>query len=469
MDSILQSKLSTMDPAVLQRLQEVVQHTLADVQARNGMLFFCVYWVTLGLAGWNGWTLAAYVTALLTSLAGTLAGQPLFDEIAGFVIIYIVYTVVFVLLSITMEMVRRSNFLARTRLAQELQASQLADSVLNHLLKNALADVAADIEIFLAGELGPEVLEDAVVCLRRGMRSCRARMLYLRMVAGEYVSVLNAVDLREFGQELVAGRRVALEVLDGTVLMDGTLMQLILENMLSNAFKHGHPEHPDVQLIIRMEESRNNLLGMERPHRTVSFIVRNVAHPLRPRLTDEAVRALFHGRGQAPSPRGSVIPSLSDGVGLLHCALAARLGGIALALRQEGDVVTFTATVEAEVPEGPLGGTTELDLVRLGPFPPGLKVFCLDDSAAARRLLEFHLKRGCPSAVVRAYGAAEDEVGAFLSDALQQADIVILDQHLQFPDSSTTYTGTDLCRQLLGHGFRGLVCIRSGDDAPEDQ
>ena len=50
-----------------------------------------------------------------------------------------------------------------------------------------------------SGELGPEVLEDAVVCLRRGIRSCRERMVYLRMVAGEYQPVLNAINLREFG------------------------------------------------------------------------------------------------------------------------------------------------------------------------------------------------------------------------------------------------------------------------------
>eukprot|EP00667_Euglena_gracilis_P020531 EG_transcript_22274 len=137
--------------------------------------------------------------------------------------------------------------------------------------------------------------------------------------------------------------------------------------MLSNAFKHGHPEHPDVQLIIHMEESRNNLLGMERP------------------MCSPGQRAM-----QQP-----------DAVGQGGDDAAARGGGLAAAVEQR---------------------------------PHRLR-----------------------------------EVGAFLSDALQQADIAILDQHLQFLDSSTTYTGTDLCRQLLGHGFRGLVCIRSGDDAPEDQ
>ncbi len=34
------------------------------------------------------------------------------------------------------------------------------------------ADVAGNLEMFLAGALGQKSLEDDIVCLRRGMRSC---------------------------------------------------------------------------------------------------------------------------------------------------------------------------------------------------------------------------------------------------------------------------------------------------------
>eukprot|EP00668_Euglena_longa_P024503 GGOE01030573.1.p1 GENE.GGOE01030573.1~~GGOE01030573.1.p1 ORF type:complete len:676 (-),score=155.82 GGOE01030573.1:577-2583(-) len=454
---------SAVDPAVCDRARESVQLLVGQVAQREGLLNCAVLWISLCVAGFNSWTLLAYASLFIASTVGTFANPTISDK-ATMMFFLVVCTLWSLLISILMERMRRSDFLAQTQLARELQASQLADSVLNHLLKNVLADVAANVEMFLAGELGSEVLEDAVVCLRRGIRSCRQRMVYLKMVAGEYAPVRNAVNLKEFGLQLVAGRNVTTHFLDCNVLMDGTLMQLILENALSNAFKHGHPEHPGVHVTIR-HDGPQDARGIPAGRQVVSFTVRNVAHPLRPKLTDEMAQTLFCGKA-SPAP-GSVLPTLSDGIGLLHCGLAARLGSIALSLRQEGDMVMFTATVEADVPERAVRRNPEDDLFSLtNLFPTGLKIFCLDDSAAARRLLGFHLRKGCPSAQVRTYGAVEDEVRLFLAEALTEADIVVLDQILEY---SHTHYGSDLCQQLVGHGFRGLVCIRSSDDSPDDQ
>ena len=49
-----------------------------------------------------------------------------------------------------LERARRSAFLAEELLMLEMEASQMADSVLNQTLKNTLADVAGNIEIFMA-------------------------------------------------------------------------------------------------------------------------------------------------------------------------------------------------------------------------------------------------------------------------------------------------------------------------------
>eukprot|EP00668_Euglena_longa_P027849 GGOE01034886.1.p1 GENE.GGOE01034886.1~~GGOE01034886.1.p1 ORF type:complete len:491 (+),score=158.63 GGOE01034886.1:167-1474(+) len=370
-------------------------------------------------------------------------------------------TAAFCVISAATERARRSAFLMQTQLSRELHATQLADGMLNHMLKDTLANVTADIEIFLAGELGPEVLEDAVVCLRRGIRSCRERMVYLKMVAGEYTPVMNAIHLKEFGQQLVAGRRVTTHLLDFTVLMDGTLMQLILENAMSNAFKHGHPDHPNVQLLLGLQDPTDLLSRRQ----IVSFVVKNAAHPSRPKLTDELVQKLFHGEAKLQTT--TVIPTLSDGVGVLHCALAARLGGIALSLRQDGDEVMFTASMEVDLPDEASNSSPEDNLRNLASqFPEGLNIFCLDDSASSRRLMEFHLRKWCPTAVVRTYGAVEDDVEVFMADSLQEANIVIMDQNLHF---SENYLGTHLCQRLLGSGFAGLICIRSGDDSQDDQ
>eukprot|EP00667_Euglena_gracilis_P013206 EG_transcript_13600 len=275
---------SAGDAALYSRAEEMVHLLVGQVVQREGLLNCCVLWVSLCVAGFNAWTVVAYTVLFVSSIIGMCA-NPMIEDKGISMFPFVVCTLASGMVSMAMERVRRSDFLVQTQLARELQASQLADSVLNHMLKNVLADVAANIEIFLAGELGPEVLEDAVVCLRRGIQSCRARMVYLKMVAGDYVPVLNAINLKEFGQQLVAGRCVATRFLDFTVLMDGTLMQLILENALSNAFKHGHPDLPGVQLIIREERpppGNDILCGRQR----VSFTVRNVAHPLKPKLTE---------------------------------------------------------------------------------------------------------------------------------------------------------------------------------------
>eukprot|EP00668_Euglena_longa_P009915 GGOE01012007.1.p1 GENE.GGOE01012007.1~~GGOE01012007.1.p1 ORF type:complete len:663 (-),score=226.06 GGOE01012007.1:286-2232(-) len=427
------------------------------------LLYSIVHWVSLAMAGLNLWTVLAYSAVFTASIAGFMINPIVMDKPFG-IFYVVVCTLAFVCVSIMMERMRRMYFLAQTQLARELQASQLADSVLNHMLKNTLADVAADIEIFLAGELGPEVLEDAVVCLRRGIRSCRERMVYLKMVAGEYTPVMNAIHLKEFGQQLVAGRRVTTHLLDFTVLMDGTLMQLILENAMSNAFKHGHPDHPNVQLIINQDGPQDDQNHPSR-RQTISFIVQNATNPQRPRLTDELVHKLFHG--EARLQPAAAIPTLSDGIGVLHCVLAARLGGIALSLRQEGDLVIFSATVQVDVPDMSNSSCEEENLRALGnEFPDGLTIFCLDDSASSRRLMEFHLGRWCPTAVVQTFGASEEDIEVFVTEALVHADIVIMDQNLEF---SVTHHGTDLCQRLLREGFAGLICIRSSDDSREDE
>eukprot|EP00668_Euglena_longa_P046916 GGOE01062665.1.p2 GENE.GGOE01062665.1~~GGOE01062665.1.p2 ORF type:complete len:172 (+),score=60.43 GGOE01062665.1:1471-1986(+) len=123
--------------------------------------------------------------------------------------------------------------------------------------------------------------------------------------------------------------------------------------------------------------------------------------------------------------------------------------------------------MEVDVPDIHNSGTEEEHLRALGnEFPDGLTIFCLDDSASSRRLMEFHLGRWCPTAVVQTFGASEEDIEVFVTEALVHADIVIMDQNLEF---SVTHHGTDLCQRLLREGFAGLICIRSSDDSREDE
>ena len=78
------------------------------------------------------------------------------------------------------------------------QASRKADSILNHTLKNTMADAAGDIEMFLskaAPNGTPDLahLRQAAASLGRGMRRCRHRQAYLQLAAHRYQIMLQVI------------------------------------------------------------------------------------------------------------------------------------------------------------------------------------------------------------------------------------------------------------------------------------
>ena len=103
----------------------------------------------------------------------------------------------------------------------------------------------------------------------------------------------------------------------------------------------------------------------------------------------------------------------------------------------------------------------------LARFPRGLRIYCIDDSETACRLLHHHLTRSAQTTAVRTYGRTAAEVATFVRAALADADIAILDQHLEY-GADANVLGTDIIRELKAKGFRGLCCVRSGNVAPED-
>eukprot|EP00667_Euglena_gracilis_P004369 EG_transcript_4388 len=419
------------------------------------------------LMGFNPWTLATAV-GLNVLLTTGLVLTP-FVQVPTMVLnpcVVVALTTLGVLFAAAFERMQRRHFEAERLLQWELQASQMADSVLNHSLKNTLADVAGNIEMFLAGVMPSKALEDCILSLRRGIRSCKERQGYLQLAAGQYQPVLNAIPLQDFGRQLLAGRDVVGRFPDCTIYADHMLLTLILDNALSNAAKHGHPQLPDVTFSIE-EAPAEHCAGVPEGKRRFRFQVTNVAHPRRAPLTPEYVEELF--TGCAEPQKDCVVPTLSDRIGLSHCVLAARLGGIALSLSQEEDLVTFCATVDAELVPAVHRRDSLQDengAARPPPFPSGLRFAILDDSLPAQKLLQFHIEKLCHPAAVVCLGATSDDVQPFMAAALE-ADIIIIDQHLDWPENSCL--GTDLVRQLRLALFRGFICVRSANDGPQDQ
>eukprot|EP00669_Euglena_mutabilis_P014294 TRINITY_DN934_c0_g1_i1.p1 TRINITY_DN934_c0_g1~~TRINITY_DN934_c0_g1_i1.p1 ORF type:complete len:202 (-),score=0.03 TRINITY_DN934_c0_g1_i1:345-908(-) len=115
--------------------------------------------------------------------------------------------------------------------------------------------------------------------------------------------------------------------------------------------------------------------------------------------------------------------------------MAAQVASYDLSLRQEGDRVLFGVALNTQ--EAPVVEVTRdlriPDPPSLRDLPaqlPSVRVFILDDAAASRRILEHQLHVHCPSSCVRVFGDAESDIDLFMAMAVNDADIVILDQHL---------------------------------------
>eukprot|EP00667_Euglena_gracilis_P001888 EG_transcript_1887 len=210
-----------------------------------------------------------------------------------------------------LSVMRRSNFLAELIVTQQLHTSEMADSVLNHGLKNTMADAASNVELFLNGELPASALQDSLISLRRGMRSCKERQLYLKLAAGEYEPVMLPTNLEDFGQQLIAGRQVVGHFCSRTVMIDSMLCSLIFDNAINNAFRHGHPRQPDVHFSISEDGLPHDPLLPDplSPDRVrLIMVVRNTANPSRPPLTDEFVAQVVSGQSSHSLPAWPASP-----------------------------------------------------------------------------------------------------------------------------------------------------------------
>eukprot|EP00670_Eutreptiella_braarudii_P010244 CAMPEP_0174315012 /NCGR_PEP_ID=MMETSP0810-20121108/6004_1 /TAXON_ID=73025 ORGANISM="Eutreptiella gymnastica-like, Strain CCMP1594" /NCGR_SAMPLE_ID=MMETSP0810 /ASSEMBLY_ACC=CAM_ASM_000659 /LENGTH=704 /DNA_ID=CAMNT_0015424259 /DNA_START=55 /DNA_END=2169 /DNA_ORIENTATION=+ len=385
-----------------------------------------------------------------------------------------------------------------TALNVAVQASRKADSILNHKLKNTMADAVGDIDMFIedvekVGNVNPQLvvqLKQAGASLRRGMKSCRHRQVYLQLAANDYKLSLQPVHLQKFAMELTTGRHVRLFAEDVLVLIDPVLCELIVDNLISNAFVHGHPNDPDVEFramlrpMLTAEENRrhNNNAPGERlfsgtsdpivldgndprsslQRMRLTLLVSNAKNPARPEVTEDYVKDVVSGK----AVKGPSTSAMSDHIGLQHSFMAADTLGMTLSLKQRAQRVT--AKLEGDVIMTHAGTavrqSAEADLQA---WPENLKIYCIDDSAPARRLLFHNLTKWAATPNVRTYGQNEGEAARFIKDTVNDADIVILDQHLEY-GGEANILGTDLVAELVAKRFTGLICMRSANVADED-
>eukprot|EP00668_Euglena_longa_P010625 GGOE01012865.1.p1 GENE.GGOE01012865.1~~GGOE01012865.1.p1 ORF type:complete len:721 (-),score=163.63 GGOE01012865.1:839-2914(-) len=352
---------------------------------------------------------------------------------------------------------------ARNVEAAQRQASQKADTMLNHILKNIMADAHGCIDLFLGkrGGDGADDLRRAQESLERGMRWCKKRQVMVQVNSGDYTPVLAPVSLKKLIDGMVYGRDIAVEMPDVTVCLDALLCEVVLDNAISNAFRHGDTTLGPISLVVSATHTgKEQSMG-------VIFTLTNYtsdSHRLNPELVNELAKG--HDVGGLVN-----VPALSDHLGLRHMFMAAAAHHMATSLAQADNLVIFTASLEvytSDSADSKSGAPAALPTPRgaAATFPTGLRILCLDDSEIARRVLLHGLTAHAPQTACQAYGATMSEVAIFEAEALSGADVLILDQHL---DYHVTIYGTDIAQRLRRAGYCGLICIRSANATDEDQ
>ena len=269
--------------------------------------------------------------------------------------------------------------------------SRAADSILNHTLKNKIADALAKVSSFIdATTLDKKVaapLHDAITLMQQAMHKCRYRQVFFRLAAGTYVPDLKPIQLQQFVRDQAVGTLVRWSAPGSVVQIDPILLGLILDNALSDAFKHGHPEDPDVQLSINTGTTN----GEQESQVQLEVCVTNRANPSRPMIDDDYITSVRRQDGSRHGP-----DPMSDQIGLNQSFLAAEVHGLSMSLTQQGSHVTLR--VQGIVDAG--GALQPIDVdngnkyaAELAAFPSDLHIYCIDDSEGARHTLESLLPR----------------------------------------------------------------------------
>ena len=102
-----------------------------------------------------------------------------------------------------------------------------------------------------------------------------------------------------------------------------------------------------------------------------------------------------------------------------------------------------------------------------GPVSPtAQQIYCIDDSATARRLLYCNLTTRAKTRNVHVFGEDETDMDLFIPASLSNGDIVILDQHLEYGGDSNIL-GTDLVKRLVAQVLRPApIGVRTPEEMP---
>jgi len=372
------------------------------------------------------------------------------------------------------------------------RAARLADSLLNHTLKNIMADGIASVELYEQNK-DMEYLNQAKLSMKHGMWWTRRRQSLFMVCQGTYRPKKETVNLQKVLLECVNGRQVDKDWAECTpdlfVETDPTLLSLAFENGISNAIKHNGSQSSNPKIIARVVPGSNSDGDSQVPS-TLEVIIENKATPGALFISEEVETRLFeegmHGKHTTVS---------SDGIGLGHARMMTELLGGKVSLRQTGDIISYTIRVPTNSHITDSLAALELStsanqiqpmesivspISRRKELKPTRGMF-IDDSLTARKYagrMLFPKILGMRDWTILGENQTQLNLSISFAKAMSP-DIIIIDEDLELPGNrkfdkkeisrGVTYSsGTQICRDLVKAEVESLLCIRSGNTSPEE-
>jgi len=446
--------------------EEVLQQAgqLASSQLLVPYLMFAIVLLHFSASfPYNRVNFVVHVALPLTLVLATIFSHNIYPQMC-LSITFAAFLLFSMVLSIRRTLAHRKRFVLEVTsrqakelemVAQFMEVNQQAESILSHKLKNAMVDASTLIKSFLQNpsEVSEPLLSQASECLQTGLQWFGRRLVVLKCIAGQYTPQLEAVDLGNFVRSVLSGQDLQMNPIGNScVLLDANLSALLVDTVVSNAKRHGHPRSPDICLRVDLHPVANADHD-EDLHRRLVLSVTNRADPAKPTVSRELVmNALASKKPEF----------IGDFSGLQCIFWTADVLGMQVSFTQEGETVRFRGIMEIALVKD---SQTSQKQIRVQ-APRGLTVCCIDDSPVARGFVSSQIEMHFPDCTMQSFGEHIEDVQAFKTAALAGADIAILDQNLDY--GRATVLGTTIVTELLAEGFQGFLCIRSANTSPAD-
>ena len=219
-----------------------------------------------------------------------------------------------------------------------------------------------------------------------------------------------------------------------SLMLDPMLLNIIVDNLLSNALKYGDARHPPI-VALGIEHVDDDIVS-------VTLTVRNAAgpdHSLLLALGDCELNEIAAREGARAHGQLGMSTSAGDGFPMA-VASASALGG----------------TLRLSLSQSEVGAVLSLPSVKLAAHFDAMEISELslafvDDSVPARKMMKRKMEKAfasCLSPVVA--GETHASIDSFPQTVLDaDADVIFVDQN--FGDIHQTKVGTDLVRSIRAH------------------